>query len=105
MAKAPAFDEWLAAARVEYAGRLPAKAAELEALAAAAEWTQLRRAAHKLRGSAEVYGFAALGAVAARVEECLLAGEGEPEAAAIAEIEQALSDLSALAGRAAGGPS
>ncbi len=62
-------DALLAAARAEYASRLPSKLAALEELAARGAWDEARRAAHKLRGSAATYGFAAIGDAAAALEK------------------------------------
>jgi HPt (histidine-containing phosphotransfer) domain-containing protein len=68
-----ALDALLGAARVEFRSSFGAKAANLEALAGRGAWDEVRRAAHKLRGSAGVYGFDDLGAAAARLEDRLLA--------------------------------
>jgi HPt (histidine-containing phosphotransfer) domain-containing protein len=69
-------DALLAAARAEYAARLPSKLAAIEELTARGAWDEARRAAHKLRGSAATYGFAALGDAAAVLEQ--LATQASP---------------------------
>ena len=73
----------LAASRAEYASRLPSKLAAIEELAARGAWHEVRRAAHKLRGSAATYGFAAVGDAAATLEK--LAADPSPERAALDE--------------------
>jgi HPt (histidine-containing phosphotransfer) domain-containing protein len=65
-------DALLAAAREQYASRLPSKLAAIEELAARGDWEEARRAAHKLRGSAATYGFAAIGEAAAALEQLAL---------------------------------
>jgi HPt (histidine-containing phosphotransfer) domain-containing protein len=62
-------DALLAAAREQYAARLPSKLAAIEELAARGDWDEARRAAHKLRGSAATYGFVAIGDAAATLEQ------------------------------------
>jgi HPt (histidine-containing phosphotransfer) domain-containing protein len=68
----------LAQARSEYAASAAAKAAQVEAFVAEGAWGEARRAAHKLRGSAATYGFAALGEAAGRIEDLLLRAASEP---------------------------
>lgn len=82
----PTVEQMLAEARAQFAASLPAKAAALEEHLARGSWEEARRAAHKLRGSAGTYGFVALGAAAAEVEEALIAAGSRPEAAAAAHI-------------------
>jgi HPt (histidine-containing phosphotransfer) domain-containing protein len=79
--------ELLAAARAEFAVSLPAKASEVASLIARGSWQDARRAAHKLRGSASTYGFAALGVACAAIEDALLASSNAPDADARAAIE------------------
>jgi HPt (histidine-containing phosphotransfer) domain-containing protein len=98
---ADAVKEMLAAARSEYAGRLLSKVSDLEALATRAAWSELRMAAHKLRGSAATYGYPSLGAHAAAVEEAVIASGGLPDAAALRRIDEALAAARAEARRAA----
>ncbi len=62
-------DALLAAAREQYAARLPSKLAAIEELAARGDWDEARRAAHKLRGSAATYGFISIGDAAATLEQ------------------------------------
>lgn len=62
-------DALLAAAREQYASRLPSKLADIEESAARGDWDEARRAAHKLRGSAATYGFVAIGDAAATFEQ------------------------------------
>jgi HPt (histidine-containing phosphotransfer) domain-containing protein len=72
----PSIDALLAAAHRQFAGSLPAKVMAIEEHIAREAWEDARRAAHKLRGSAATYGFAALAASAAAIEEALIdAGE------------------------------
>jgi HPt (histidine-containing phosphotransfer) domain-containing protein len=94
-------EEMLAAARSEFAGRLVAKVSDLESLASRAAWAELRVAAHKLRGSAATYGFPALSALAASIEEALIASGGAPSASAITGVGEALAAARVEAHRAA----
>jgi HPt (histidine-containing phosphotransfer) domain-containing protein len=98
-------DEMLAAARAEYAGRLVARVRDLDALAEKGAWSELRVLAHKLRGSAATYGFAALGALAASIEEVLIASGCAPDVAAVARIGEALAAARREADGAARGAS
>lgn len=82
----PTVEQMLAQARAQFAASLPAKAAAIEEHLARGAWEEARRAAHKLRGSAGTYGFAALGAAAGEIEEALLAAGKAPDAAAVARI-------------------
>jgi HPt (histidine-containing phosphotransfer) domain-containing protein len=74
----PAIIALLAEARLQFAAGLPAKVAELQALLGRGAWDELRRAAHKLRGSTGTYGFMELSQAAAAVEEALIAAGGPP---------------------------
>src|ERR1700732_4227149 len=89
----------IAAARAEFAQGLVTKAAALEALVGSAAWNDARRAAHRLRGSAGVYGFAALGAVAAELDGLLSFADGVPDAKARAHVDEKLVELRAEAER------
>jgi HPt (histidine-containing phosphotransfer) domain-containing protein len=91
----PGLDALLREARADFARRLPAKADELGELLAAADWRDLGRAAHTLRGSAAVYGFAAVGAAAGELEDLLRACDGGPDAEARARIDAVLRELRA----------
>jgi HPt (histidine-containing phosphotransfer) domain-containing protein len=97
----PSIDGLLAAARKQFATGLPARVEELRALAAGASWGALRRAAHRLRGSAATYGYPALGALAAAVEEALIAADGAPSAEARDAIGHALAEAGDWAEQAA----
>jgi len=74
----PAIIALLAEARVGFVAGLPAKVADLQALLARGAWDELRRAAHKLRGSTGTYGFAELSVAAANLEEALIEAGGSP---------------------------
>jgi HPt (histidine-containing phosphotransfer) domain-containing protein len=74
----PAISALLAEARVQFALSIPGKVADLQSLLDRGAWDDLRRAAHKLRGSTGTYGFLELSAAAADVEEALLAAGGNP---------------------------
>jgi HPt (histidine-containing phosphotransfer) domain-containing protein len=82
----PTVEQMLAEARAQFAASLPAKAAALQEHLARGAWEDARRAAHKLRGSAGTYGFAALSAAASEVEEALIAAGSPPGADAAARI-------------------
>jgi HPt (histidine-containing phosphotransfer) domain-containing protein len=67
----------VAAAQAEYASRLPDKLAALRGFIGQRAWREARRAAHKLRGSAGVYGFAAVGDAAGALEDLLETSDDE----------------------------
>ncbi len=73
------FETLLAAARAEFASRLEEKMRELQELSDRGAWTEVRRAAHKLRGSAGTYGFPKIGEAAAVIEELLIEAEPSPD--------------------------
>jgi HPt (histidine-containing phosphotransfer) domain-containing protein len=93
-------DADIQAARAEFARRLVIKAAHLEALVARSDWVEVRRAAHKLCGSAGVYGFGTLGVIASAIEEVLRASESGPDSAAQREIRIKLDEMRIEAERA-----
>jgi HPt (histidine-containing phosphotransfer) domain-containing protein len=93
-------DALLATMRAEYASRLPAKLVALEDLAARGAWDELRRAAHKLRGSAATHGFAALGDAAAQLEGLTTGASGSDGPQVRASIEGALRSARAEIERA-----
>ncbi len=94
-------DALLAAARAEYGTRLVAKVAEIADFASRGDWSETRRAAHKVRGSAATYGFADVGAAAGQVEEILLRVDGSPDEATRALIDSALRRVEGMARAAA----
>jgi HPt (histidine-containing phosphotransfer) domain-containing protein len=95
-------DALLAAARAEYASRLPSKVAAMEELAARGAWDETRRAAHKLRGSAATYGFAAIGDAAAALEKLAAEAASIDPAVVRGAIERALRSVRVEIERAAG---
>ena len=95
-----ALDALLQEERVLFAGRLVAKMQELEALIARGEWAEARRAAHKLRGSAGVYGFGALSVSAAAIEQILSRTGNAAGAQALLEIREKLGEMSVEVKRA-----
>jgi HPt (histidine-containing phosphotransfer) domain-containing protein len=74
----PAIIALLAEARVQFARSIPAKVADLRSLLERGAWDDLRRAAHKLRGSTGTYGFMELSTAAADVEDALIEAGGVP---------------------------
>jgi len=73
------FEAVLAAARADFLARLEPKIGELEELSARGAWEEVRRAAHRLRGSAATYGFASVGVAAAAMEDLLIEVGSSPE--------------------------
>jgi HPt (histidine-containing phosphotransfer) domain-containing protein len=68
--------------------------AEIERLADAGRWGAVAHAAHKLRGSAGVYGFAALAVAAGELEDALTVAEGaaaEPPQVALRGLREQLA--------------
>jgi HPt (histidine-containing phosphotransfer) domain-containing protein len=90
-----------AAARTDFAARLPLRIEEIERLAAEGQWVEARRQIHKLRGSAATYGFAEIGAAAVFLEDLLLSVDGAPDSDARRRFDQALHNARAQADRAA----
>jgi len=74
----PAIVALLAEARIQFTAGIPAKVADLQALLARGAWDELRRAAHKLRGSTGTYGFMELSTAAASIEETLIEAGSAP---------------------------
>jgi HPt (histidine-containing phosphotransfer) domain-containing protein len=85
----------MASAQAHYVERLPTKLAEIEAMAASGDWEALGTAAHKLHGSAGVYGFALVSDAAGQLEEILLTNGETLDAAASADVRAALRALRA----------
>jgi HPt (histidine-containing phosphotransfer) domain-containing protein len=83
----------------DYRRRLPARIADMEAQAGREDWSNVCRAAHKLRGSAAVYGFPSVSHVAAELEELLMATDNTPSSA---DVRRLLLDLRREIERAAG---
>jgi HPt (histidine-containing phosphotransfer) domain-containing protein len=100
----PAIAALLAEARRHYAASLPEKVAELRALLDRQAWSEARRAAHKLRGSAGTYGFVALSDAAGAVEDLLIESSAgldvDARNRASASIEAALNAAQSAAGSA-----
>ncbi len=98
-------EEMLAQARADYTASLVTKADELGELSARGAWVELRRAAHRLHGSAGAYGFGEVSAAAGALEDALVeAGRTLDEAvrASVVGRVRAVVDRirSALAGHA-----
>ena len=99
----------LRALQVDYAARLPGRAADISARfdALRSKWcpreaTELRRLVHNLAGSGASYGFATVSAEARLVERALDATiEAAPTTASLAAVAEALRGLvgAALAAR------
>jgi HPt (histidine-containing phosphotransfer) domain-containing protein len=89
--------------RAEFAAGLPARVAQLEDLEARGAWTELRRAAHRLRGSGPTYGAVEIGSLAGIIEDVLLDANGAPEPEGRERIRQSVAGARALAERAAKG--
>jgi HPt (histidine-containing phosphotransfer) domain-containing protein len=83
-------DALLAAARAQYASRLPSKLAAIEELAGRGAWDEARREAHKLRGSAATYGFATVGRAAAVLEQLAADASSQPPAGTPGALDEAL---------------
>jgi HPt (histidine-containing phosphotransfer) domain-containing protein len=95
----PGIAALLDAARVDFARSLPGKAAAVEAHFAAGAFADGKRAAHKLRGSAGMFGYAALGQIAGQIDELMNGDTGATGAAARARVSALLSELRAEADR------
>lgn len=96
-------EKLLAAAKADFASRLDDKVRELQDLASRGAWTEARRAAHKLRGSAATYGFAKIGAVAAAMEDVLIEAALVPDEAAKTRFAAALAEARVESEHATGG--
>lgn len=100
----PSIEALLAAARAQFAAGLPSRIEALDGFVASGQWEDARRAAHKLRGAAATYGYAALGESAAAIEQFLLDAEDRPGDDARARLAEMLSASRIEAARAAGTP-
>jgi len=100
----PEGDALLAKARATYAATLPSRVAHVMALATESDWDEVRRAAHKLRGSAATYGFAELGVAVGQVEDAILEAHGMPDEGTQKRIRVALggAEAEALAAKGRG---
>jgi HPt (histidine-containing phosphotransfer) domain-containing protein len=96
----PAIEALIASARADFSTGLVAKADALAALVRREAWDDARRAAHKLRGSAGVYGFAAVGAAAAALDDILSNVVRAPDEQVQAALRGKLAELRAEADRA-----
>jgi HPt (histidine-containing phosphotransfer) domain-containing protein len=92
-ARDPGIDAALVAMRAQFAEALPEKAANIAALLTRGAWDDARRAVHRLRGSAGTHGFAALGALAAAIEELLLAEPTGPTGEASERVAKLAGEL------------
>jgi HPt (histidine-containing phosphotransfer) domain-containing protein len=95
-------DEQLAAARAQYASRLPSKLDAIEQLAARGAWDDAQRAAHKLHGSAATYGFEAVGEAAAALEKLAAEAKSADPAMVRPALEHALRTARAEVDRVRG---
>ncbi len=95
-------DALLAAARAEYASRLPSKLAAIADLVARGAWDEARRAAHRLRGSAATYGLAAIGEAAAGLEQLTADAAAGARAAPPTALDEALHRVRSEIERATG---
>lgn len=59
----------------EFAGEVPERVRRLEALLQAADWPELQRLAHQLKGAGGGYGFPQITEAAAELEGALKAGD------------------------------
>jgi HPt (histidine-containing phosphotransfer) domain-containing protein len=100
----PSIAALLAAARSQFAAGLSARMAALDEFVEHGAWQDARRAAHKLRGAAATYGFAAVGECAGAIEEMLLEAGDDPGPEARARIAERLLAARAEAALAASGP-
>jgi HPt (histidine-containing phosphotransfer) domain-containing protein len=97
----PATLALLAAVRARFAESLPAKAGDLGALLEQEAWDEARRAAHKLRGSSGTYGYLALSAAAADIEDSLLESKKAPSEEVRVRVTARMNDVRIEAERAA----
>jgi HPt (histidine-containing phosphotransfer) domain-containing protein len=100
----PSIAALLAAARSQFAAGLPARMAALDGFVEQGAWQEARRAAHKLRGAAATYGYAAVGQCAGAIEDALLEAGDEPGSEARASIADKLIAARTEAARAADDP-
>ncbi len=99
----PAITALIEAARMDFARGLEAKAAAIAALVGDGIWDEARRAAHKLRGSAGVHGFASVGDAAGALEDLIVTAGAPRDVAVHAKIEAKLAELRSEAERVSRG--
>jgi histidine phosphotransfer protein HptB len=80
-----------------YVGEMPDRIAAIQTLLAQAEWEELRRMAHQMKGAAGSYGFEAITPVAGAVEDSIRGGAPEEQ------IRQATRELLAMCSRVRAG--
>jgi HPt (histidine-containing phosphotransfer) domain-containing protein len=98
-------DELLALAKAQFASGLGARVAAIEGPVGRGAWQEARRAAHKLRGAAATYGFAALGASAGEIEDRLLEVRDAPGPELLPRIAELVATIRVEAARASAGSS
>ena len=70
---------------VMFVDEMPGRIATIEESLATADWEQLRRAAHQLKGAAGSYGFAPSSPCAAKVGDALRSGKPQEQIRATVE--------------------
>ncbi len=81
----------------EFVQELPARVEALGGFLRAAQFDDLKRSAHQLKGAAGGYGFPAISGSAAKVEQLL---QGGVDQARLDELKRSVDELVGLCGRA-----
>jgi HPt (histidine-containing phosphotransfer) domain-containing protein len=98
----PGIAALLGAARADFTRSLPDKAAAVERHLAAGAFADAKRSAHKLRGSAGMFGYAALGEIAGEIDDLMNDETGASDDASRARLAALVARLRAEAARVAG---
>jgi HPt (histidine-containing phosphotransfer) domain-containing protein len=98
----PGIAALLEAARADFARSLPAKVGAVEAHFAEGAFADAKRAVHKLRGSAGMFGYGALGQIAGQIDDLMHEAHGAGEGAPSARLQELVSELKAEAARVEG---
>ncbi|HEY4016095.1 MAG TPA: Hpt domain-containing protein [Polyangiaceae bacterium] len=99
----PGIAALLDAARVDFARGLPAKVAAVEAHVADGAFADAKRAAHKLRGSAGMFGYTNLGRIAGEIDDLMNEATGVDGEAGRARLHALVAQLGAEAACPEGG--
>jgi HPt (histidine-containing phosphotransfer) domain-containing protein len=94
----PGIAALLGAARADFTRSLPAKAAAVEEHLAGGAFADAKRAAHKLRGSSGMFGYARLGEIAGEIDDLMNDG-GVGDVAARTRVDALVAQLRAEVAR------
>ena len=95
----PGIAALLGAARADFTRSLPAKVAAVDEHLASGAFADAKRAAHRLRGSSGMFGYARLGEIAGEIDDLMNEAAGASDDAARARVDALVVQLQAEAAR------